>query len=283
MTTKEKLIELVRIAGLAHTYELDKNVLKRRNPVAIFCYGSQNYSLDDELSDVDAYLIVEPSFEDIAFKRNCVNVTMPVEDIGTVTIVDFRNYISMLLHQNPNVIETLFTKNVIFLDGFFKNKIYDTLLYPMRYAIAHYDEARFIAAIDGMFANADRKINKVIEKRKFGIGAPAGDDIIGKCVVNMLRCLALKERYCGPHDDNFFLFPTDGIDRALQIKRGDLTDYHTFNDDVYELAANFGIKEVDNITCAARAEDIEKYLNQVSMVWMQYTMIYLVEKYKGAK
>ena len=47
--------------------------LKGYDVIAASIYGSQNYALETEESDVDSYLIVMPSFEDLALNRKPVS------------------------------------------------------------------------------------------------------------------------------------------------------------------------------------------------------------------
>ena len=57
--------------------------------VGIFLYGSQNYNLDYEGSDIDLKAIVIPSINDIVFNNKPISTTIDIPD-GLCDIKDIR-------------------------------------------------------------------------------------------------------------------------------------------------------------------------------------------------
>lgn len=79
-------------------------------------YGSQNYALETEESDIDSYLIVMPSLEDLAFNRKSVSKElMYVDENGVpngehVVIKDFRVFVEALMNADFHALEVVSSK-----------------------------------------------------------------------------------------------------------------------------------------------------------------------------
>lgn len=78
----------------------------------VFCglYGSQNYKLDNENSDVDTKAIVLPTFEDIVSNRHPVSCEHVNEDGSHIDIKDIRLMFNEFKKANTNFVELLFTE-----------------------------------------------------------------------------------------------------------------------------------------------------------------------------
>ena len=76
---------------IMQTLEFYKKLLEEKdyNVIYIGLYGSQNYNVDDELSDVDVKAIVLPSLHDVVFRKvtskvvECENGSIDVKDLMT--------------------------------------------------------------------------------------------------------------------------------------------------------------------------------------------------------
>lgn len=94
--------------------EFAKN--KGYDAIVASLYGSQNYALENEESDVDSYLLVMPSLEDLAF--NCVPVSkelMYVDENGVangehIVVKDLRVFVSALLNADFHALEVVSSK-----------------------------------------------------------------------------------------------------------------------------------------------------------------------------
>lgn len=84
-------------------------------------YGSNNYGVDDEYSDVDAKVIVLPSLEDIVFKKT-VSFVREFEN-GACDIKDLVTYYNVVKKGNFSFIEPFYSKYYLgdeFLRDLFK-------------------------------------------------------------------------------------------------------------------------------------------------------------------
>ena len=100
--------------------------------VGAFLYGSQNYNLDTENSDIDIIIIFVPSI-DFAIVNSPKNYEVKLKENNEhIIIKDIRNYIHELVEKtNPNAIELLYTKYSIYSADFkyFLEKREEFLLY----------------------------------------------------------------------------------------------------------------------------------------------------------
>lgn len=102
MTTQEK-VQL----HLEHLIEQGYN---KDRILGIFLYGSQNYNLDTETSDVDTHAILLPSFEEMCLNKEWLSKEFRLENGEHIILKDIREYAKMLFKQNINFVETLFTE-----------------------------------------------------------------------------------------------------------------------------------------------------------------------------
>lgn len=115
--------------------------------VGIFLYGSQNYGLDDENSDIDTKAIVLPSFPDFVCNQKPVSTVHIMENNEHVDIKDIRLMFDCIKKQNINFVEILFTK------FFILNPVYADLFQPVldsREEIARYNNYAGMNCIMGM-------------------------------------------------------------------------------------------------------------------------------------
>ena len=79
-------------------------------------YGSQNYALESEESDVDSYLVVMPSLEDLALNRRSVSKElMYVNEDGVpngehVVVKDLRVFVEALMNADFHALEVVSSK-----------------------------------------------------------------------------------------------------------------------------------------------------------------------------
>ena len=77
--------------------------------LGVFLYGSDNYGLSDEQSDIDTKAIIIPKFDDLVFNREYVSDTFIENDNSLMDVKDIRFMFKIYLKQNINFLETLFT------------------------------------------------------------------------------------------------------------------------------------------------------------------------------
>lgn len=87
-----------------------KKVLEEKgyNVLYIGLYGSQNYNLDDELSDIDAKAIILPSLRDI-IHRKVTSTTIECEN-GNIDLKDLITYYDVIKKGNFSYVEAIDTE-----------------------------------------------------------------------------------------------------------------------------------------------------------------------------
>ena len=83
--------------------------VRGENWVSLMAYGSQNYGLDTQSSDVDTRLIVLPSFEDIVLNKKPVSYTKVLPNNEHIDFKDIRLFVDCLKKQNMAYLECIFT------------------------------------------------------------------------------------------------------------------------------------------------------------------------------
>lgn len=98
-----------------------------KNHIAyIALYGSQNYDIDTEHSDVDVKAIYVPTHEEAILSSKRISTTLYAPSGSHCEIKDIRKMNEMFLKQNINFLEILFT------DYFIINAQYSNEIYALR-------------------------------------------------------------------------------------------------------------------------------------------------------
>lgn len=87
-----------------------KKVLEEKGYQVIYIglYGSQNYNVDDEMSDIDAKAIVLPTLHDIIF-RKVVSKTIELEN-GAIDVKDLITFYEVIRKGNFSYVEAIDTE-----------------------------------------------------------------------------------------------------------------------------------------------------------------------------
>lgn len=181
MTSKEKFDRAAKEVQV----ELFKKGLEW---VYIACYGSDNYGLQTESSDMDIKVIVVPSLHSIVSAAKPISETWDFE-WGQADIKDCRLMMENFLKQNTNFLEILFT------DYYLINPTYEKEMEMLRDEadkIARIDECRHMRAILGM---QDQKYHalRYPYPSKVGIIEKYGFD--PKQLSHIIRLYDLMEKY----------------------------------------------------------------------------------------
>ena len=83
-------------------YEIAKTVVPEELIIGCFLYGSQNYGMADEQSDVDTKVLVVPSLADVVCARRPMSFEYHCENGEHINFIDVREFVHQLLKQNPN-------------------------------------------------------------------------------------------------------------------------------------------------------------------------------------
>lgn len=135
--------------------------VKEKQLLGIFLYGSQNYGIETENSDVDTKAIIIPTFEELLFSPMEIK-ELHLPNGEHCEILDIRHYISNLLKQNINFVETLFTK-YYWVNPFYQNLWNEFFIKP-REEIAKYDGSRTIIAA---CAQAEHTLKQGYDGKKY--------------------------------------------------------------------------------------------------------------------
>ena len=220
---------------------LDEIIIKRDIPISQICfislYGSQNYKLDNENSDIDCECFIFPSIEQIAMcdmpsKHNGVITTA----YGTCCLKDIRKAFLELHKSSPNMIELISTKYNI------ANKNYLSFVQTLCAHcndIANANKTKFLKGLEGLFHkySADAQFNNKYYANALRV-AKMIDIVITSDYYEMSKLLVL------PDDDLKYLkwlkFTTQQInnysylDRIVIETQDALDEYfktHSFNFD----------------------------------------------------
>ncbi len=85
--------------------------------VGVFLYGSQNYNLATEMSDIDVYMLVNPSVGTLSESKNKRTETFHTVS-GDVVVKDVRDFLRSLRGMGMNFLETLFTPYAVVADEY---------------------------------------------------------------------------------------------------------------------------------------------------------------------
>lgn len=169
---------------LKHEY----NALSQQYTVlGVFLYGSQNYGLNTEESDIDTKVIVAPSLRDLIL-GSPASKTIKF-DCGECDIKDIREIVKSYKKQNVNFMETLFT-DYHFVSPSYKFA-YDELV-ARRERLAHMDERR---AVKGMVGQVEQAYKRMLTKtdttadniKKYGYHR--------KSLMNCFKTAAMLDKY----------------------------------------------------------------------------------------
>ena len=191
----------------------DKLIELGYNVVGVFLYGSQNYELDYEKSDVDTKAIVLPTLEDIVLNRQPVSTTIDIGNNCLCDVKDIRKMFECFKKQNINFIELLFTKYFVL------NPLYKNLYIPMidnAEMIARYNNYASINCMSGMALEKYNALTHPYPSIKEKIDKYGYDN---KQLHHILRIKDFIVRYCNGEDYSSILIPTNK-DALLSVKTG---------------------------------------------------------------
>lgn len=83
---------------------------KSHKIVGIFAYGSMNYGLYVDGSDVDIRVLILPTLDDLALGYNDISTTWDCNDGSHIEFLDIRKFFKAVRKQNINFVEILFTE-----------------------------------------------------------------------------------------------------------------------------------------------------------------------------
>ena len=147
--------------------------------LGVFLYGSQNYGLSTENSDVDTIAIVLPNEYDLYFSKPLTK-ELHLENGEHCVVKDIREIFNEFKKQNVNFLEILVTKYK------WVNPLYDEkwamFTYSWTDAIVRYDMTRAVKSICGQ---GKHTLHQALNK----------DTLDGKKAANAMKMLAYLNKY----------------------------------------------------------------------------------------
>ncbi len=123
--------------------------------LGIWLYGSQNYNTANEKSDIDSRIIILPSFSDMCLKKDWISKELLSYEDEIIDIKDIRLMREMLIKQNINYIETLYTEYFILNPRYVE--LFNNYFIKNRELISHFDQEKTIKSISGQITNMLRE------------------------------------------------------------------------------------------------------------------------------
>ena len=240
-------------------YEIAKSIFPEDLIVGVFLYGSQNYNMGDEQSDVDTKVLVVPSLADVVCARRPVAFEHHCDNGEHINFVDVREFVHQILKQNPNTLELLFTEYYV-LNPVFKGVWFDIW--------KHREEATRInphKAVDTMRHMANKEYHQM---KKNGFDH--------KKLATMFRIEKMMYDYeigCKYKD----VLKTDQADFFLKVKRGKFVDDNKqgmrLAEDSYEAinrCADRHLKYVPDVYNEEVSEKLMKALTDFICMHLEY-------------
>ena len=134
--------------------------------LGIFLYGSQNYGINTENSDVDTKAIIIPTFDDLTIGGNPISREIHFQNGEHCEVKDIRLISDMFKKQNLNFLEILFTDYCWINPRF--NAIWRTYFANHAEEICHMNEAKAVKSITGQIISSLKR--KTLDEKGFANG-----------------------------------------------------------------------------------------------------------------
>lgn len=194
--------------------------------LGIFLYGSQNYGTSTKDSDVDAKVILIPSFKDLCCKKEWHSKEIIQENGEHIIIKDIRDFVANLRKQNINFVEVLFTEYCIVNEKY--KDIWNECFVNHKETIARYNVGRAVTSILGQARHTlmqsnegkdSKKLYNVMRLCDFLDLYVAGNDYIDCLKVqDREKMLMIKEGITSEEGYNLFLKLNSRLDNFQEIK-----------------------------------------------------------------
>lgn len=183
------------------TWDFCINTFGKDRCIALCLHGSQNYNCAMPDSDVDAKLILAPTWDEVVHNIRPQSETR-TSPYGDVNVVDVRLFIGVNLRkQNFNFIECLFTPYHCVNDAY--ADLWNELL-EHREIIAHYKPGLAVSTMVGQANNQNTRWGRFDDK---------------KTLYHMMRITEAIRKYCLGYAFEDTLIP-DNLDEIMAVRQG---------------------------------------------------------------
>lgn len=191
-------------------------LVKEKFPEYIFyfcaLYGSQNYGLDTEGSDVDSKIAVIPSRKDVILGREKLSTTLHLEDGSVCEVKDIREMTKQFYKGNINFVEMLYTPYYIENDSISDRYRFSSLRW-YRDMIANRDPLNLMKMVAAMARTKYLTLTKVNNNNKEAIEKYGYDS---KSLVTLLRLETFMYNYLFDYPENYSLCLVPGNNEDLR-------------------------------------------------------------------
>jgi hypothetical protein len=242
----------------------------RYEVLGTFLYGSQNYELDYENSDIDTKAIILPRFDDFVLKQSPISKTSELENGEQIDVKDIRLMFECIRKQNINFVEILFSKYK------YINPKYAQFFQPVldnAEAIARYNIIAAVNCMCGMclekYEALEHPYPKIIDKiEKYGYDPKQLSHIVR--LEEFMRRYINGEKYadCLISQQRKFILAIKRGKYTLDTAREIAVDYV---ERTKKLRADFMEKNSSNPVCTFK--ECEKIMNTAIVTIMKYNFL----------
>lgn len=207
-----------------------------------FLYGSQNYNLDTENSDVDSIVVIIPSIKSLLYEKE-VSTTYELED-HHIVVKDLKAFNKNLLTLSPMAVEPLFSRLTWINDK-----------YKYIYQKFYHDNAQKIAmSYPTILYDKVRAMIKSMARKESLTGKQY---VLCKRMIRLLQKLAEGKSY-----EEAMWFPDNEAVSMIEIKRSDKV---------------FSSTDLTLLECESTNPNLVKYFTENNMDDREYWREYLAE------
>lgn len=222
-------------------------LVKEKFPEYIFyfcaLYGSQNYGLDTEGSDVDSKIAVIPSRKDIILGREKLSTTLRLEDGSVCEVKDIREMTKQFYKGNINFVEMLYTPYYTENDSISDRYRFSSLRW-YKDMIANHDPLNLMKMVAAMARTKYLTLTKVNSNNKEVIEKYGYDP---KSLVTLLRLECFMYNYLFDYPENYSLCLVPGNNEDLRRLKNNPISF-----DAADGLAKNGIEAVDGMLNMAK-------------------------------
>lgn len=191
--------------------------------LGVFLYGSQNYNIDTEDSDIDTKAIYIPTLDEIAAGAAPISKELTVGDTGEhIEVKDIRLMCQMWKKQNMNFLEILYTKYFVLNPKY--EDIFNQTFKLYRSNISAYNVHQMVQST----------IGQIKSTMKQAMAASTDPAAVGKKIANCLRLCF----FCNDFLDNNLTHYQDAMYISDELRTGLLLVKQTKHPDKESIIAS---------------------------------------------
>lgn len=254
MTVKKNILDRVQ----EHRRYVEKEYGKD-NLFFTALQGSQNYNLDDELSDIDTKSLLLPTLDSFIYARREPSQTLILPNNEHADVKDFRDMFIMFRKQNINFVEILFTPYVSVNKDW---ELFYNALVSRAEDIAHYNRYTTMRAMLGHLRQKSEKFYNETTGTSKDVQKYGYDP---KQLHHMVRIQDFLIRYVKDEPYKEILEHPSDIDYIKSVKRGsrNLLEAERIRDTILSWASDFESRWAEKLP-NENDPNVEKFLTELA-------------------